>query len=321
MGAIVNFINVGWGDAHLIRLPSGAVTLIDGGDGSRSPERDHPLDWMDRNGVSALDWMILTHIHEDHLNGLMEIARHRTVKQAILPYELPPKLLQEPAAESRIRRSGSQMAVNVYGMLSAYAELIRLLQEQGTEILWRFALAGEEGSIVWAKDGFALTHLYPWPADPLPGLELLQEAAQSAVGDDADIMRAAAALEAFFAYSNDDSSVYRLSSLGDSSANLLFGGDQLAAGWKRLAGRTDLRSRVWKVPHHGLEDGFQAGLLSVIQPEICVIPICSERSLPFRERWEQLRAGSQTSIHMTGAVAPGASVRLTTGPIEAWIGG
>ena len=33
LSAAVHFLNVGWGDAHLIRLPSGELTLIDGGDG------------------------------------------------------------------------------------------------------------------------------------------------------------------------------------------------------------------------------------------------------------------------------------------------
>ena len=87
MKANVQFLNVGWGDSHIIQLPSGLITLIDGGDGILSDEQDHPLKWMEKNGINQLDWMILTHIHEDHLNGLVDIVKRKKVDTAILPYK------------------------------------------------------------------------------------------------------------------------------------------------------------------------------------------------------------------------------------------
>ena len=153
----VQFLNVGWGDAHLIQLPSGKVTFIDGGDGRADEDQDHPLDWLNRNGVNQLDWMILTHIHEDHLNGLVDIAKNKKIMKAILPYE-PFKL---PLGE-QIQSIGSDQAQRVYQMLNQYLELVQLLQEQGAEIKWRQAYASEADSVIWAEEGFILTHLYPW---------------------------------------------------------------------------------------------------------------------------------------------------------------
>ncbi|WP_165280021.1 ComEC/Rec2 family competence protein [Paenibacillus protaetiae] len=313
--ATVNFINVGWGDAQLIRLPSGAATLIDGGDGAIGPERDHPLTWMDRHGVSRLDWMILTHIHEDHLNGLLDIARRCEVKRAVLPYALP---MLPQSLKAWIMAEGRHLAARVYGLLEAYSELIRLLHEQGTDVHWRSEYGGPSGQAVWAEDGYTLAHLYPWQEDPLPGLGLLHDAAQNAA---AEPEAASAALERFFSLSNDDSSVYRLVHAEDPSGGILLGGDQLIPGWERIAKRTELRSRVWKVPHHGLEDGFQAAQLSEIRPEICVITVCKERAMPQQERWDKLHAESGAAIHLTGSVKAGERVPLTDGPIGTWIGG
>jgi beta-lactamase superfamily II metal-dependent hydrolase len=293
MTAMVRFLNVGWGDAHLIQLPSGAVTLIDGGDGGLGDSQDHPLDWINRNGIHHLDWMILTHIHEDHLNGLVDIAKDKKVVKAVLPYEP----FTFPTVQ--VEQYPSVMAQRVYQMLHRYLELVDILQAQGTEIRWRHDYAAEDRSVIWAEEGFRLTHLYPWEGDPLPAYDtLLQFLANSE-----DIEIGTKALERFFQDSNDDSSVYRLSVEQDSTENILFGGDQLEAGWNRLAQRTSLKSQVWKVPHHGLSDGFNTRVLSWIQPECCVIPISVERSTPLHSGWDELQLQARVTFHLTGSVS------------------
>lgn len=294
MTAIVRFLNVGWGDAHLIQLPSGAVTLIDGGDGSPSASEDHPLDWMNRNGIDCLDWMILTHIHEDHLNGFLDLARNKKIVKAVLPYE--PFALPSVEALQAYRGDTAQ---RVFQMLHRYLELVVLLQQQGTEIKWRTEVAAEDRSVIWAEEGYVLTHLYPWEGDPLPAYETLLEF----LANTEDVEIGIQALERFFDVSNDDSSVYLLSVEANPAENILFGGDQLEAGWHRLAQRTSLKSRVWKASHHGMADGFNARIISWIQPECCVIPISVEKSAPFRVYWEELRLSSGTQFYLTGSVA------------------
>ncbi|MCD9025084.1 ComEC/Rec2 family competence protein [Cohnella silvisoli] len=282
----LQFLDVGWGDAHLIRLPSGCLTLIDGGDGTVSPDQDHPVSWMDRQGIEHLDWLILTHIHEDHLNGLLDIARAKSVSKAVLPYE-PFKLMPEKVIEQH----GNDLTKRVYGMLTAYLELIHLLGQQGTEILWRNECGTSEQAVLWSEEGVSLTHLYPWAGDPLPAYETLLKSCE---GDD---LRA---LESFFDLSNDDSSVYRLSFTQDPDKSILFGGDQLEAGWERLAQRMDIQSWVWKVSHHGLPDGFNPRLISLIKPAHCIIPISADRSENLRPAWESLRSCTDAAFYVTG---------------------
>ncbi|MBP1963374.1 ComEC/Rec2 family competence protein [Paenibacillus aceris] len=257
--AKVQFLNVGWGDAHLIQLPSGGICLIDGGDGTFSEDQDHPLTWMNRNEIDRLDWMLLTHIHEDHVNGLLDVAKAKRVLKAVLPYEpfeLPPDQL--------VQELGDDFTWRVYRMLASYLELVQILSEQGTEIKWRNEYGSSDQSVIWSEEGITLTHLYPWKGDPLPAHEVLMKA----LAADARVN-----LPRFFELSNHDSSVYRLSIMQEPHSSVLFGGDQLEPGWERLAQRTDLRSRIWKVSHHGMEDGFNSRILSWIQPEHCIIPV------------------------------------------------
>ena len=314
MRATVQFLNVGWGDAHLIRLPSGKVTLIDGGDGLHAPDRDHPLDWMRRHGVDRLDWMILTHIHGDHLNGLIEIAREYKVERAVLPYKLPDLTF---ASDIGLDPSNHPLSFKVYEMLEDYETFIRLLHEQGTDIRWRSEYASEETSALWEEEGFKLTHLYPWQGDPIPGLDVL---ARIAGENDRPEAERFAELSEFWPLTNDDSSVYRLDYEENSADGVLLGGDQVQYGWDRLAGRVDLKSRIWKVPHHGLDDAFTAQTLSQVSPEVCVIPICLERAEPLRAHWEQLSDGTESAFFLDRQVTPGNRVRLVEGHIEVWIG-
>ena len=155
--------------------------------------------------------------------------------------------------------------------------------------------------------------------DPLPAYETLL---QGIVDLENSAIKGCAALERFFDLSNDDSSVYRLSAEHNLTENILFGGDQLEAGWERLAGRTQLKAKVWKVSHHGMKDGFNARILSWIQPDYCVIPISMEKSVPFQPSWDELRLITASEFHFTGEVKKGETRHFYTGnSINAQIGG
>ncbi len=77
----VTFLDVGQGDAALLRTPHGKSILIDGG-GFLIPGKPHPFDvgkevvlpYLKRAGVEKIDLMILSHPHPDHYGGLQAVV-------------------------------------------------------------------------------------------------------------------------------------------------------------------------------------------------------------------------------------------------------
>jgi competence protein ComEC len=69
----VEFIDVGQGDSELIMLPDGKTILIDGGSKGKS---DEVMAELDKQKVKSIDYLFVTHAHEDHIGGLPDIIRN-----------------------------------------------------------------------------------------------------------------------------------------------------------------------------------------------------------------------------------------------------
>lgn len=84
----VSFIDVGQGDSILIHLPNREVVLIDGGgtlnsDFNIGKGKVAPYLWS--QGISAVDTVILTHPHYNHLQGLLTVLEKFKVKAVVMP--------------------------------------------------------------------------------------------------------------------------------------------------------------------------------------------------------------------------------------------
>ncbi|MBU0619604.1 MBL fold metallo-hydrolase [Patescibacteria group bacterium] len=74
----VTFLDVNQGDAILIKTPFGQNILIDGGpDNIVLRKLKNSLPWWDKK----IDLMILTHPHDDHVTGLIDVIKHYKVKR------------------------------------------------------------------------------------------------------------------------------------------------------------------------------------------------------------------------------------------------
>ncbi len=76
----VNFLDIGQGDSILIKTPFGQNILIDGGPDNLIIRRlAENLPFWER----TIDLMILTHPHDDHVGGLIEVLKRYRVKKIL----------------------------------------------------------------------------------------------------------------------------------------------------------------------------------------------------------------------------------------------
>jgi len=77
----VDFFDVGQGDAILIKAPGGQNLLVDGGPDKTVIKRlAENLAWWDKR----LDLVVLTHPHDDHVTGLIEVLRRYQVEKILM---------------------------------------------------------------------------------------------------------------------------------------------------------------------------------------------------------------------------------------------
>ena len=81
----IDFLDVGQGDAALIEFPSGEKILIDAGPKTFSYDAGERVvaPFLRRRGISAIDAVVVTHPHSDHLGGVPYLIRHFAVKWVI----------------------------------------------------------------------------------------------------------------------------------------------------------------------------------------------------------------------------------------------
>jgi competence protein ComEC len=135
----VVFIDVGQGDAALLRDPSGAVVLVDGG-------RDPVVlaDALRRHGVRRIDLLVVTHGDFDHVGGLEGVFSTISVGRLWVPNQpdlgvLLPQLMSEaselgvvveqPLPGTRIRLGA--LPIEVLGPRRRY-----LSENDGSIVLW-----------------------------------------------------------------------------------------------------------------------------------------------------------------------------------------
>lgn len=76
-----HFIDVGQGDAALIRTPEGNI-LIDAG---TNDAEDELVAYLKAEGITELAYAVFTHPHEDHIGGADAVLEYCEVKNVILP--------------------------------------------------------------------------------------------------------------------------------------------------------------------------------------------------------------------------------------------
>ena len=126
---LVHFYDVGQGDAIFIQTYWGNQVLVDGGPGSTVlQELGKDMPFFDR----TIEMIILSHPHEDHVSGLIEVLKRYKVQKVLMP--------------------------DVEFDSSAFKEFLRLVEEEGAEKIY-----AHEGLRIWLDNTTVFDIYYPRP--------------------------------------------------------------------------------------------------------------------------------------------------------------
>lgn len=268
----LTFVNVGYGEAILLEcpasdLPGGVFTmLIDGGSAEAEEYADRttgriPLtEYLKQRHVTRMDLLVSTHIHEDHLCGLLPVATWLPPAVFWQPLDaaayrgMPP--LDETLAETASQRKFLRA-------LSDYEALCRRVEASGGAL--RSVLRGET---LEPCPGLRIRVLGPGAAERSELERLCAELYQPQ-----PVETLKQRLLALDARMNNFSLILLVEYRG---TRMLLPGDTNCLGYGSL-GEEDLRADLFKMGHHGQKDSVTDELLNLIQPRAAVCCASSDR--------------------------------------------
>ena len=269
----LTFVNVGYGEAMVLECPAPEcrggvfVMVIDGGSceaeeyADRSSGRMTMEEYLCKRGIDHIDCMVSTHIHEDHICGLVEAARlcPPTELWQTLPvgFDLTDMREVDPALAKNASQRKFMQALN------DYRTLCRLVWEHGGVI--RCMTAGDESMLC---SGVACKVLAPVEEQ---AAQLRENFAQVMAETEPEaFLKVLSRLDGSL---NNYSMILRLDLRG---VRVLLPGDTNLAGYSAIP-KEDLQADLFKVGHHGQLDGADEALMDAVQPSMVVCCASSDR--------------------------------------------
>jgi competence protein ComEC len=268
----LTFVNVGYGEAILLECPDPArpggrfVMVIDGGSAEEEEYQDRSsgripfVEYLRARGVDHIDVMANTHIHEDHLCGLVPLPERWFPGEF---WQALPEDLYRPLRPLPIFPDANLSQRKFLQSMNGYRTL-------------RMQIAAGGGVLRALSAG--------WEAHPCPGLTIRCLGPSRARAEELAVLYAdlnqeddAAAfrrkLSALDGAMNNYSILLRLDYRG---TRILLPGDTNCLGYRETAPE-DLAARIFKVGHHGQRDGADSALMEAVRPEAVVCCASSDR--------------------------------------------
>ena len=252
--AEIIFINVGYGESIIVR--SGSKTLLIDGGSNEADEyvgksgRTRAVDFLRSEGISHLDAVIVTHVHEDHLCGLLPVIQEIDVEKIFLPFPLvkaPGKICMKQPLKENLQKSLA--ALNDFLQLNSVVSPDKFI-DVGFEYI-------QLGDILVRN----ITGLNPNCPDIYKAINIL--AASSAEDEKMTC------LKSIDAGMNNCSLVLQLDIFGQ---KVLLPGDSNAERLESLLERSPdiLKADIFKIGHHGQADSITTRLIDAIEPELVI---------------------------------------------------
>ncbi|MGX8714485.1 MAG: ComEC/Rec2 family competence protein [Lachnospiraceae bacterium] len=312
-GLKLTFANVGYGEAILIQAEDPAyqdqtfTMIIDGGsgepdefEGSTTGRRPF-IDYLKESGISHVDLMVNTHIHEDHTVGLLPLAKEykpdRFWQTLPVDYYKSMKVLDREAADTV---SGGKFL----GAVNAYREICLELESRGCRIEQTSLIANQAregqgtGEGLNAGSGQNAGAGCGW----ISLAKDLKVMILAPVRDQEEMLLSL--MNDIFAHMDDESMLRKARNRADADMNnlsvilmldykgkrILLPGDTNFAGYKyilktedpekipdKAVGSSILKADIFKVGHHGQKDGIGREVFRLIRPDYVVCCASSDR--------------------------------------------
>lgn len=262
----LDFINVGYGDAVFVQelLENGArySMLIDSGDlsvGKPYPgsKRISASQFLKRQGIRRIDFLVVSHLHLDHTGGLLSLLQEISVGELWSNY-VPDRALWNAVSTSDTNFSNG--ANCLLQSIDVYVQALCRMEKMGT----RFRSIGHDALVY-----------------PFPGGELRM---QIFSGKEGQLSRQKTIFDHVLQGSPNREELEELDRFINNTSirvRLLYGGrvidlpgDACGADWADQSAKCD----VMKLPHHGHRDSLTPKLLSELSPEYAVISVSNDRA-------------------------------------------
>lgn len=282
----LTFINIGNGDSILIEdWQDGKryVMLIDGGSAEaaeyedRETGRIRALDFLEQRGLDHIDVMVSTHIHEDHLCGLLAVAEHYHPAELWVPYplewtkQMAPFMVPGDASESLRKFSA---AWNDYHVLLEKVEaaggVVRWIgcgmhPDTGCPGLTAEAFGPVEGALTKMEHQLAELLRHAAEADAVKDGYIHLEKSEKCMQDAATLDQEmnATSLMLLFEYAG---------------RRILLTGDTDYSGYEKFLKKAGSDSLdVYKAGHHGQKNSVDDALMEALTIKNAVICASSDR--------------------------------------------
>lgn len=262
----LTFVNVGYGEAILLECPDEAcaggvfTALIDGGSAEQAEYTGEtgriPLaDYLGQRGVEHIDLAVSTHIHEDHLSGMLPALRHTSPRifWHTLPHDLWRGMTRLDPALAQCLSARKFMHA-----LDDYHTLCGELFDTGCTLTT--VRAGERVPLCAGLTAHILAPSTACEHVLEERLRALYTKPDAAKLDQVDV-------------SMNNFSIILLLEYGDT--RILLPGDTNAAGYHDID--SALRAHLFKLGHHGQRDSVTSALLNEVSPTHTVCCASSDR--------------------------------------------